>query len=225
MKRIKVNFSAILMLGAMIISDRAEMLLLYFFSAFLHECGHLLAARMLGIGVKEIRFDFSGVRICTEDRLSSYKKEIVLAAAGPLVNFVCVCVSVVFFLVQGVSLDEVVLLTDSFISGEELSYIGAAGFFAIAALLQGGLNLLPVRSFDGGRILQCALAEGFGVRVAERVIDVFSALSALVLWTVALYLLLKIGSGLGIYVFSVCIAFSVTKRTVDEKENTVIPQE
>ena len=63
LKRIKVNFSAILMLGAMIISDRAEMLLLYFFSAFLHECGHLLAARMLGIGVKEIRIGYVGTVI------------------------------------------------------------------------------------------------------------------------------------------------------------------
>lgn len=222
MKRIKVNFSAILMLGAMVISDRADILLLYFFSAFLHECGHLLAARLLGIGIKEIRFDFSGVRICTDEGLTSYKNEILLAAAGPFVNFICVNLSIVLFLLFGITLDAVTSLTYLFISGDELSVVGAVGFFAVVSLLQGGINLLPVRSLDGGRILECAISDFINEKVAERVIDVFSAFSALALWTVALYLLLMVGSGLGIYVFAACIAFSVSKKTeIDERTRSI----
>jgi len=222
LKRIKIGAGALLMLGSMIISDRAEILILYFLSAFLHECGHLLAAVLLGIGVKEIRFEFSGIRICTDEGLTSYKSEILLAAAGPFVNFICLGMCMVAFLLSGRTYGEVTALAEAFISGREYSSVGAVSFFAVSAFLQGGLNLLPVRSFDGGRILYCCVALLLGERVAERVIDVLSAFSALVLWTVALYLLLKVGSGLGIYVFAACIAFSVTRETVNEKESAVI---
>ncbi len=166
MKRIKIGAGALLMLGSMMISDRAEILILYFLSAFLHECGHLFAAVLLGVGVREIRFEFSGIRICTDEKLMSYKSEILLAAAGPLANFICVGACVASFLLCGIPYGEVTALTDAFISGREYSRVGAVGFFAISALLQGGLNLLPVRSFDGGRILYCTVTLLLGQRAA-----------------------------------------------------------
>ncbi len=213
MKRVKVGAGALLMLGSMLISDRAEILLIYIFSATLHECGHLLATRMLGIGVREIRFEFSGVRICTEENLTSYKNELLLAVSGPMVNFICVTVCVAFFSFFGASLNEVTELTGIFLLDGVYSHIGAVGFFAIASLLQGCVNLLPIKTFDGGRITYCALAMLFGERVASRLLDISSAFSAFVLWTVALYLMLKLSAGLGIYVFAACIFLSSLKDT------------
>lgn len=213
MRRIKVGAGALLMLGSMMISDRAEMLFLYVLSATLHEFGHLAAARALGIGVGEIRFEFSGVRICTEEKLTSYKSELLLAAAGPLVNFICVTVCVTIFSFLKISWDEAAELTDAFLKHGVYSHLGATGFFAIASLLQGGVNLLPVKTFDGGRICYCVIAMLFGERVARRVLDVSSALSAFVLWTVALYLMLRVSAGLGIYVFAACIFLSTLKDT------------
>jgi hypothetical protein len=42
---------------------------------------------------------------------------------------------------------------------------------------------------------------------------VSSAVAAFVLWTVSLYLMLKISAGLGIYVFAACIFFTTLKGT------------
>jgi hypothetical protein len=47
------------MVAAMIISDRADIFLLYALSAFLHELGHISAAKLMKIEIKEIKFDFS----------------------------------------------------------------------------------------------------------------------------------------------------------------------
>ena len=213
LKRIKVGVGALLMLGSMMISDRVEILLLYMLSATLHEFGHLAAARMLGIGVMEIRFEFSGVRICTEEKLTSYKSEAILAAAGPLVNFACVTVCVAVFSFMNISIIEVSELTGAFLVDDFYSHVGAMGFFAIASLLQGCVNLLPVKTFDGGRICYCTIALLCSEKTAGRVLDVSSAFSAFVLWTVALYLMLRLSAGLGIYVFAACIFLSTLKDT------------
>jgi membrane-associated protease RseP (regulator of RpoE activity) len=82
---------------------------------------------------------------------------------------------------------------------------GILGFFILSSLVQAVTNLMPVQSFDGGRILYCALARYVDSDTAERIVAAASALSAFVLWTVALYLMLRISSGLGIYVFAACI--------------------
>ena len=71
---------------------------------------------------------------------------------------------------------------------------------------------MPVRTLDGGRMMHCVSSMLLGERRAENLLDIFSALSAFVLWTVALYLMLKISSGLGIYVFSVCLFLSTFER-------------
>ena len=211
LKKIKVGFAAFVMLVTMLLSDRAEVLILYVLSATLHETGHLLAARRLKIGIKEIRFEFSGVRICTEEKLTSYKNELIMALSGPLASFIIFAVSVVFLSFCKTSVSEAITHIAGFIDGEN-SVIGAVGFVALSSFLQGCVNLLPVKSFDGGRVVYCALAVMLSEDVAERVIELSSILFAFSLWTVALYLMLKVSAGLGIFVFSACIFLSTIKR-------------
>ena len=217
LKKIKLGIGAILMAAATLLCDRADIILLYALSAALHECGHLLAARVLGVGVKEIKFEFSGVRICTDESICSYKKEFILAAAGPLVNLAIITVVIALFSIWGISLIDAEALCEGFLSGEEYTTEGALGFVAISSVLQGGINLLPVRTFDGGRMAYCLSAILFGERRATQILDVFSAFSAFVLWTVALYLMLKISSGLGIYVFSACLFLSTFEKGNESK--------
>ena len=217
-KRIKVSVGAILMLASMMISDRTEIFILYIFSATLHECGHLLAAMLLKIRIKEIKFEFSGVRICTDEALSSYKGEFLLAAAGPFVNLICLTISVAYFSLLGINVEEASLFTEAFLFDGGYTTVGAVGFFALSALLQGGINLLPVASFDGGRMLYCIVAMFFSEKAAQRLLNLFSSLCALVLWIVALYLLIRIGSGLGIYVFATCLFALTAKDAFDSSD-------
>ncbi len=213
MKKIKLGLGAAIMIAAMIISDRAEIFVIYAISALLHELGHITAAKLMKIEIKEIKFDFSGVRICTDEKLTSYKRELVLAAAGPLVNFAVIMIILTCFKMNGASVYEVTESINQFWENGSFTTYGAAGFFALCSLLQGGINLLPVNTFDGGRILYCAIAQTCGERAASRVISVSSAAAAFVLWTVSLYLMLKISAGLGIYVFAACIFFTTLKGT------------
>ena len=217
MRKLRVKFGAILMLLAMVVSDGAVLLVIYFLSAALHECGHLVAAKVMKIEIEEIRFDFSGVRICTDKNIPSYLHELMLSVAGPLVNVVSVTLCVCAFSLCGVSLFDVVEAIILLFRGE-VTVPGAVGFFAASSLLQGGINLLPINTLDGGRILFCASALFFGERCASAVIKATSFIAAFVLWTVALYLLLRVSSGLGIFVFAACVFIA----TAGENNETAI---
>ena len=202
MRRIKVGFGGFLMLLAMLICDKGRVVAVYFLAALLHELGHLLAAKALKIGIGEIRFELSGVRICPENRVISYFEEAVLAAAGPLVGLLSALAVLLFAAAAGQSITELFSAAERFLHQGEGGFLGGCGFFCLSSLLQTATNLLPVSSFDGGRILYSFLARFAGLDVAERVLGITSALSAFVIWTAALYLMLKVSAGLGVYVFA-----------------------
>lgn len=208
MKKVYFGIGGMLMIAAMLVSDSAAVVAVYISAAILHEAGHLLAARLMGITVDEIRFGFSGVRIVTGERLLSYKKEFFLAFCGPFVNLT------VFFLVWACyfsrgELPEVYAATEEFFLCGEPTPEGVFGFLALSSLLQAAMNLLPVKSFDGGRMLYCLTARFLGLRAADVTVNAFSALCALFLWTLALYLMLRVSGGLGIFVFAACIFFGL----------------
>ena len=210
MKKIKLGIGAVIMICASLISERAEIIGIYFLAAFIHECGHLCAAKLLKIPIKEIRLDFSGVRICTDSGVTSYKNELLLAASGPLANIVCIGVSFLILSQSEVSFTCIMNYSESFLNGADRSGVGAFGFFIVSSFLHAFVNLLPINTLDGGRILYCSAASIFNEKIAERIVEILSALFALLLWIVALYLLLKVASGLGVFVFATCIFFSST---------------
>lgn len=218
MRKIKFGVGGVLMISAMLISDSVRVLAIYLFSAFLHEMGHLLTAKILKIKVKEIKFGFSGVRIVTDERLTSYKNELLLALSGPLVNILVFCGVLGGFIAIGGGAEKLFEAAEEFLVLGEWRIVGVIGFFALSSLIQALMNLLPVNTFDGGRMLYCAIAENFSEHAAERVIEIFSAISVFLLWTVALYLMLKVASGLGIYVFAACI-FASTLGNGKQAEN------
>ena len=94
---------------------------------------------------------------------------------------------------------------EAFLHSPRADFLGLLAFFALSSLIQAILNLMLVKTFDGGRILYCATSNLLGERAGERILTVTTAFSALILWIIALYLMIKIGGGLGIYVFAACV--------------------
>ena len=206
-KRLRLGLGGAVMLFAMMIGNGVFCGAIYFFAALWHECGHILAARRMGIGIREVRFDFSGARLILEERMLSYGQEIRLALCGPLFNLVGVSVACAMLPLFRGSFSEIWGRGEPLFSGE-IDLRGALIFFALSSLAQAVTNLLPVSSFDGGRVLYCLLARWVGEGIASRVLSITSLFSVFLLWSMALYLMLRISAGLGVYVFAVCIFFS-----------------
>lgn len=122
--------------------------LLAFSSVILHELGHALVARRLGVGVSGIELHFFGGVAKLESQPKSNKDEIAIAAAGPAVSFVLAGFGFVLHLATGLFFFELLALVN----------------IVIAVF-----NLIPALPMDGGRILRASLATKLGHRRATEV--------------------------------------------------------
>ncbi len=181
--KIRIGFFAIALTFALIITHSFEALAC-FFAAFIHELGHIAAARISDVKFKEMRLSPFGAALIPSSSMGSFYNEIFICVAGPLINFLCV----LFALLLPVSCDFLNL-------------------FILSSLFLGVLNLLPISSFDGGRILFAIIESHFSFRCARKVLCVSSFLLIFALWTLSLYLLIKTASSLSLFVFS-CSLFA-----------------
>ena len=183
-KAISISPAALIVLGFMLLTDRTGISLITLFAAALHEAGHLAAAKCLHIPPRALRMDLLGARIEVEGYLLSYGEEWLLCAAGPLTSLLCAAVAALLW-----------------------EHLVVARVFSCTSLVLGILNLLPIRTFDGGRMLECTLCRFFGERFSARWMALCSFLFLFLLWATAVYFLLRAGDGLSLLCFSMSLFF------------------
>ncbi len=162
----------------LLLSDRGGLCAVTLVAAAVHEGGHLLAARLLGVEIRGIRLDFLGARLRLGGRALSFGEEWLLAAAGPLAS-----------------------LLAALFASPLWGFSHLFGWFSCASLLLGLFNLLPIRTLDGGRMLSAFLCRISTPVVAFYAVFATSAACLLLLWGLAVYLLLRAGDGLSLFFF------------------------
>lgn len=182
LKKIRIAPKVLLLFSVLLVCDQTGLAFVTLLAAACHECGHILMARALKIPFRTMRIDLMGARLEIGGRMLSYREEWLLSAAGPIASFFAAAAAAVFW---------------------ENSRL--AVYFSCASLLLGVLNLLPIRSFDGGRMLGCALSAAFDSNVTERVLSACSFLFLFLLWAVAVYFLIRVGDGISLFFFSVSL--------------------
>lgn len=101
-------------------------------ACILHEAGHLAVMSAVGLPVKRICLYGAGIKIVPEKKFIGYAKELAVLLGGVIMNFVLFALF-------------------CFLSENE-----DAKLFAAVNLVTGGFNLLPLKGFDGGRIVSLA---------------------------------------------------------------------
>ncbi len=173
---------ALLFFVWMLLSDRSGIAVMTILAALLHEGGHIAAARVMHIPLHQLQLDLLGARLEVRGRLLSYSEEWLLAVAGPLTSLLCALVGGLFWQISKLAI-----------------------LFSCASLLLGILNLLPIKSFDGGKMLELLLLSVFGVKVSKNVMNIFSFLFLFLLWSFSVYFLLRATDGLSLFCFSVSL--------------------
>ena len=181
--KIKIGFFGIMMLLSLLLSN-PSLSVPALLAAAIHELGHILAAKRMNIRLKELKLGIFGAGLLPQCASLSYGQEILLCLAGPLANGATV------FLLHVLGLAS----TSSFCS-----------VLCFASIALGGLNLLPVRDFDGGRMLGACLSLWFSPSVSERILTVLSFLLVWLLWGLSLYFLLRTSASLSLFVFSAAL--------------------
>ena len=181
-KRLLIQPLAILYLLWMIFADKSGIAAMSLLAAALHEVGHLVAAYLMHIPIKAARLDLLGARIDVNGRILSYGEEWLLCMSGPLASLVFSLVGAIFW-----------------------SHGKLAIVFSCASLLLGLLNLLPIQTFDGGRMLECALLSFTTPQKAGSILRGCTFLFLWLLWAFSAYLIIKIADGISLFFFTITL--------------------
>ncbi len=168
------------------LSETIENTVIVAMAALLHEGGHILAAWTVGVPVGRLRLDLFGARMSLSGLLS-YRREFFIAAAGPLSNLISSALAFPVWHHAGKPTD------------------GGITLFLVASFGLAVINLLPVRSLDGGRMLRCLLAHTISERAADGILTVTTAFFLGTLWLLSVYALLRIGEMMTLFAFSLSL--------------------
>lgn len=177
--KISISPQALIAFSVLALGGSARLFWASLVAAALHEAGHFLAARLLHIKITSFRLEAVGARLEIADGRISYLQELLLAAAGP---FASLALSALCFPLWH--------------CGELFKLLSYASF------LLGTLNLLPVESFDGGRMLSCIFALFLPARAHYLILRLLSFFTAFLLWSLSVYFLLRAADGLAVLCFS-----------------------
>jgi Zn-dependent protease len=135
----------------------------YFASLVLHELGHALMARRLGIGVVGIDLWFLGGLSQMRREPRSAEEELKIAACGPAVTLAVfgVCLLAGTLLASGRRFGDVALAREGFRASPALALIGWLGFINAMLLV---FNVIPAFPLDGGRIARALIWRRTGDR-------------------------------------------------------------
>lgn len=150
--RIEISVSFLIILGVFVLMGASSggaagalggliAMTILFSSVLLHELGHSVVARRLGIQILGIELHFMGGAAKMAQPPRSAREEIIIAVAGPAVSFGLAGIAFALSLATGG---------------------GFFGLLALINLLLGTFNLLPALPMDGGRVLRAVLSERLG---------------------------------------------------------------
>ena len=166
----------------------AKATLVLVFCVLCHECAHLLAASILGVKVKDVRLNLFGARIELVDMLSSYISEFIIAASGPAMNILLAFLGMIF-------------MKDS------QSY--RENFFTCVNLSLALVNLLPISTLDGGRMLYTATSYIFGADRAQLILHYTSMVMIVFLWGISVVLWFCFEQNISLLVFCLYLFYSI----------------
>lgn len=181
--KLKIGFFAIMLALSFLLAP-SLLSLCAFLAALLHELGHIAMARLCHIHLRECKIGIYGAGLIPDGSLYSYGQEILLCLAGPLTNLLTMCL---FLPIQFSFLEE-------FRQG-----------FLFASLALGLLNLLPIKGFDGGRVLHALLSLRMQPHTVSLITSACSFLCIFSLWSASIYLLLRTAASLSLFIFSLSL--------------------
>ena len=173
---------AIFLVGILvwIVTEPSRVPILTLTAILLHDCGHLLAARLCRVKASGFSVDSLGARLTLVGTTLSYPHELIISASGPLANLLFLPLS-------------------RFLREENGS------FFLSVSLALALLNLMPIKGFDGGRIFYCLAALFIDPTRAEQICALLSFFSLFILWCISVYLMIKMGADFSLFLFSASV--------------------
>lgn len=167
---VKIDFLFVAVITVFLITDSTNYSAIALLACIIHEIGHLIMFFLVGYCPTELSFELTGIRLTKPTTKLSSGKEVLVLLAGSGTNFILFCL---------------------------LSYathqISLVSVFAVTHLVVGIFNLLPLKSFDGGKLLELALLRFCSIKTTYNICTAIDFTAILLLLVTGVYMLIFIG--------------------------------
>lgn len=206
--KIEVAPDGALLIAGLLLSESRGLSAVIMICAAVHELGHLIAAFFMGVRLKRLRLGLFGARIYPEG-VMSYREEFIICACGPAFNFL-----LAFVVLVGIVLGCGGDMSRMMLGASGAVYAIRAGVMMWAdvpyiiiciSVIQAFTNLVPIEGLDGGRMMSSVISRYGNVELSRASESAVTVSAAICLWVVSVYILLKTGSGIGIFIAAVSI--------------------
>ncbi|MBE6670607.1 MAG: hypothetical protein E7593_00210 [Ruminococcaceae bacterium] len=162
---IKIGFPTIIFFVVLLTYNFSLVSILPFFAALLHEIGHVVAMKLCGEKITTITILPFGIDIKKAPSVTSYKSDLFICSAGIITNILLI----VIFKTLPQTPNTTLFITSNYL----LIFV----------------NILPIKSLDGGQFLEKIISIKYNISTAENVLTITSFIFILLLGSVAVWLL------------------------------------
>ena len=179
----------------MILTDKSGIIPYDFLFALAHEIGHILAMILFKVKIEKIKFGLVNIDLFqnNSDKLINDKVNIIVLLSGSFFNLLLYLFFYFYF----------------FYSGEKIYY-----FLSLQNLFLGVLNLLPIDSLDGGKILKIILSKYFDFFLVEKILKYISFLILIPLFFLGICVLFYSGCNFSLVILALYLIIFLFKGVV-----------
>lgn len=179
-----------LLISFLLAEDRSGIMTASLLAMTVHEAGHLIAMKLLGIAPKSVRLQLGGILIVA-DNFCTFSENVIIALAGPAANLIFTLLLVPIIIYFG-----------------SITVIK----FAAVQVIIGVLNLMPVKGLDGGTV-SFALFQKICNKYAELLSGIVSVTFSIVLFVVGVAAIVKNANNPSLLLLSIyLIILNIIKR-------------
>ena len=176
----------------MILTDKSGIISYGFLFALVHEIGHILAMMLFKVKIEKIKFGFINIDLFSSscDKIIKDKVNIIILFSGFFANMLFCLIFYICF----------------FYGGEKIYY-----FWSMQNLFIGILNLLPVDSLDGGKILRIILNKHFSFFLVEKILKYISIVILIPLFLLGVYVLFYSCCNFSLFILAIYLIIFLVK--------------
>ena len=183
--KLNSNFYFVVIITLMLVIDRSYYFILGMLFAVMHELGHVMTILLKKSRVNKIKFGLINIDMVYDSSSFSninYKDELLIYISGSLVNFMLCLIFIFIYYVINIYFFKIIAYQNFFI---------------------GTVNLLPIESLDGHRILSVILSRKFDINICEKILNIVSVIFLVPVSVLGIIILVKSKYNFSLLIFGV----------------------
>ncbi|MFZ2539939.1 MAG: site-2 protease family protein [Oscillospiraceae bacterium] len=182
---IQIDFMFVAVVALFLIVDKTGISTIALLACLIHELGHIVMFMAVGYTPQKLTFELTGIRLTKPFHELSAGKELLVELAGSATNLL------IFFLLINTI--------------ESVSFLS---LFAVTHLVLGLFNLLPLKSFDGGKILEIILSFFLSENVTRKICTVADFFCIFIMLIVCIFMIITSKNSFTLLIMTIYLMIS-----------------